>query len=600
MQPSADRQAEKQMVKARSRIDEVVRELAGCEYESRGPGDLWACCPFHTEDTPSFHVRVEHAMYKCFGCGEAGDVFSFVQKIRGVGFREALEFLAERSGVTLGSMSEEDKRRHSELRDLREVLTRAGELFAQTLRSPQGAEAVTYLKKRGFEGQTAKHFDVGFVPVEFQTRLRESGLASVAIDRAGFTNMFGGRISFGIRDANGALVGFGARTLDPEGKPKYVNTRETSAFNKRRLLYGLDKASRVVVRSRRLVIMEGYTDVLMAHQSGLQEAVATMGTSLTEDHVRALKGRASNLIFVFDGDTAGIAAAERAVNLTLREGLEVRVLRLPDGADPGDWFGDHDAAAFEDLLAQQGMSTVSFLCQRAIERTDRAQPGWREQVAHEVLDICRSVVDPVRRETIAEEISKACSVDRNLLRKQVQVQSEAAPGRALIPPAGEARGSTGRPASARVRSQFVVLAGLARLPEASVAIERFIRLGVFNHPDALQLVEIARALGDAPVDAMEWLDATREQASRLTPSLERALLLEPGSVIPSYETAVEYLETLAEDDLLKQTRRAALSRPNVETDVAALKAIQDSLREDQPATSDGDTTSPDATEAVPT
>ena len=146
----------------------------------------------------------------------------------------------------------------------------------------------------------------------------------------------------------------------------------------------------------------------------------------------------------------------------------------------------------------------------------------------------------------------------------------------------------------------MVLAGLARVAEASATVDRFVRLGVLNHPDALQLVEIARTLGESPVDTMEWLEATREQASRLMPSLEKALFQEPGSVIPSYETAVEHLETLAEDDLLKQTRRAALSRPDIETDVAALQAIQDSLREDHPATSDGDTTSPDATKAVPT
>jgi DNA primase len=600
--PSADQQAEKQLVKTRSRIDEVVRELAGCEYESRGPGDLWACCPFHTEDTPSFHVRVQHEMFKCFGCGESGDVFSFVQKIRGIGFREALEFLADRCGVTLGSMSEEDKRRHAELRDLRDVLSRAGELFTQTLRSPQGADAVTYLKERGFEGRTAKEFDVGIVPPDFQSRLRESGLASVAIDRAGFTNLFGGRLSFGIRDANGTLVGFGARTLDPEGKPKYVNTRETSAFNKRRLLYGLDKASRVVARSRRLVIMEGYTDVLMAHQRGLQEAVATMGTSLTEDHVRTLKGRASNLIFVFDGDSAGQTAAERAVNLTLREGMEVRVLCLPDGADPGDWFSDpaHDIEAFEELLAAEGMSTVSFLCVRAIQRADRAQPGWREQVAQEVLETCRAIVDPVRRETIAEGVSKACSVDRNLLRRQVQAHSRPTAGQAPTRSTRARTGPTGLAGSARVRSQFVVVAGLALQAEAMDAIDRYIRVGVLSHPDALQLVEIARSLGELPVDAMEWLDATRSQVPRLTASLEKALLLEPGSVIPSYEMAVEHLETLAEDDLLRQTRRAALSRPDIENDQAALRAIQESLQEKPAATQDGSTASTDSSEAMPT
>lgn len=602
MNVSADRHAEKQMVKTRSRIDEVVRELAGCEYESRGPGDLWACCPFHTEDTPSFHVRVEHEMYKCFGCGEAGDVFSFVQKIRGVGFREALEFLAERCGVTLGSMSEEDKRRQSELRDLREVLSRAGELFSQALRSPKGAEAVHYLKQRGFEGKTAKEFDVGFVPSDFQSSLRSAGLAGAAIDRAGFTNMFGGRLSFGIRDANGALVGFGARTLDPEGKPKYVNTRETSAFNKRRLLYGLDKAARVSTRSRRLVIMEGYTDVLMAHQRGLQEAVATMGTSLTEDHVRMLKGRASNLVFVFDGDSAGVTAAERAVNLTLREGMEVRVLCLPDGADPGDWFTEHDAAAFEEMLATEGMSTVSFLCRCVIDRADRAQPGWREHVAQEVLETCRSIVDPVRRETIAEEVSKACSVDRNLLRQQVHAQGVPSSGYGASSPPVRGRGPTGPAGSARVRSQFVVVAGLARTAAASEAVDRFLRLGVLNHPDAVRLVELARVLGDAPVDAMDWLDTTREQAPRLTATLEKALLLEPGTVIPGYETAVEHLESLAEDEFVRQARRAALSRPDIENDEAALKAIQDSLQAKQTAKTEpsGETTSPDSTEAMPT
>jgi DNA primase len=588
--PSPDRDAEKQLVKSRSPIDQVVRELAGCEFESRGPGDLWACCPFHSEDTPSFHVRVGHGMYKCFGCTEAGDVFNFVQKIRGVGFREALEFLAERCGVTLGSLSAEDKRRQSELRDLRVVLTRAGELFAKALRSPEGAQAVAYLKARGFEGQTAHDFDVGLVPPEFLSRLRSAGLSSAAIDRAGFTNQFSGRLSFGIRDANGGLVGFGARTLDPDGKPKYVNTRETSAFNKRSLLYGLNKASRVVARSRRMVLMEGYTDVLMAHQQGLQEAVATMGTSLTEEHVRMLKGRASNLVFVFDGDAAGMSAAERAVNLTLKEGIEVRVLCLPDGTDPGEWFMDHDLEAFETLLAAEGMSTVSFLCLRAIEAADHSQPGWREQVARQVLETCRNIVDPIRREKVAEEVSRACSVDRNLLRKQVHAQAPAG-GAHPAPSRNAAPGAAG---SARIRSQFVVVAGLAQRADAAEAVERFIRLKILDHPHALQLVELSRTLGEAPVNGMEWLDATREHAPRLTNTLEKALFQEPGSVIPSYETAFEHLETLAELELVRQARRSALSRPGVEQDQDALRAIQDSLTDKQPPAADTSTPPPES------
>ncbi len=571
-----DRQAEKQLVRSRSRIDEVARELAGCEWEPRGPGDLWACCPFHSEDTPSFHVRVSQGVYKCFGCGASGDVFRFVQEIRGVGFREALEMLAERAGVTLGSLSPEDKRRQAEVRDLRRVLERAGQLFAQALRTPAGARAVDYLKSRGFEGKTAAEHDVGLVPDDFLRRLREGGLANAAIDRAGFTHAFAGRLSFGIRDANGGLVGFGARTLDPDGKPKYVNTRETSAFNKRRLLYALDKASRAVSRSRRLVVMEGYTDVLMAHQRGVLEAVATMGTSLTKDHVRLLKGRASNLIFVFDGDEAGLTAAERAVHLTLEEGMEVRVLCLPDGSDPGDWFREHDAEAFEALLAKQGLSTVAFLCRRAIDRADRNQPGWREAVAHEVLEACRSLIDPVRRETVAGEIARACHVNRNVLRRHVTPASPTGGTPVRHPP------RAGR-VSARISSQFALLVGLTTHDRAAADVERLDRAGVLSHPHAQRLLEVARGLGPGLeaglVDPMDWLDATREQDERLAVTLDRALFSGPDSVLPGYETALSYLEGVAEEEHAKQVRLAARNRPDIHDDEPALRAIEASLKE---------------------
>jgi DNA primase catalytic core len=571
MDRTAEWQAEKQLVKDRNRMDEVARDFAGCEFERRGAGDLWACCPFHTEDTPSFHVLPARGMYKCFGCGESGDVFSFVQKIRGVGFKEALEALADRVGVTLGSLSPEDKRRQAELRDLKQVLVRAGEIFAEALTSPEGAAARDYLSGRGFDGEILKRFDVGLVPADFTRRLRQGGLAHAAVDRAGFTGQFGGRVSFGIRDSNGTLVGFGARTLEPDGKPKYVNTRETSAFNKRRLLYGLDKAVRAVSRSRRLIVMEGYTDVMMAHQRGLDESVATMGTSLTTDHIQALRGRASNLVFVFDGDEAGLRAADRAVEMTLQERIEVRVLCLPDGSDPGDWLRLNDGPAFEALLDEHGMSTVAYLCKRKVALVDRGQPGWREQVAADVLESCRSLIDPVRRETIVAEVSKACGVDRIILRNRVGAGPRAPRMRAHPPVAT-------RKVNARVLSQFAILAGLSTREDAAGHLDELKSAGVLDHLGGLRLRELALSLGSLPVDPMDWLELVSREEPNLRTALERALLQGPDSVLPPYETALEHLRSLAQEAHARQERLDALTQPDIDRDEAALRAIDASLR----------------------
>lgn len=577
--PNDDRQAEKFLVKSRSRLDELARELAGAELQQRGPDDFWAPCPFHTEDTPSFHVRPRMGMFKCFGCGESGDVFSFVQKLRGIGFREALEFLAERAGITLGSLSPEERRRQMERKRTREGLGAAARILAGALASGD-SPALRYMRERGFEREILERFDVGFVPGDLVPQLGRAGLRPAEIEGMGFTRAFVGRVSFGIRDAQGGLVGFGARTLDPDGKPKYVNTRDTAAFNKSRLLYGLDKAARRMSRSRRAVVMEGYTDVMMAHQRGVDDAVATMGTSLTTDHVKQLRERASNVVFVFDGDDAGQSAAERAVRQCLQQGLECRVLVLPEGADPCDWFARHDAEAFEQLIERSARSSVAFLAQRILSLRDARQPGVREQAAAEVLEITATIVDPVRRASLVAEVARACGVDRNLLGRGRGVDMGAPAMQAQRRPQGPARTP-----SASLRAQFVVVAGLATESEpaaaaaASAELDALIREGVLVHPGALRLVELARALGAAPVDPAEWIASAAEQEPELAPWLERVLLPPPAAApLPGFEEAVSYLRGSAERAREQQARRDALSRPDIAHDSAALAALDASLR----------------------
>lgn len=570
MSSSFDRNAEKQLVKARVRLDELARELAGCEFEPRGPDDLWACCPFHDEDTPSFHVRPRLGHYKCFGCQASGDAFSFVMEQRGVGFREALEFLADRVGVELGSLTPEERRKHTEQQRARKVLEVAASAFGHSF-AAAGNPARAYMHDRGFADETLERFDVGYVSADFASALRQSGLGQRDVDGAGFTRAFAERISFGIRDDRGGLVGFGARTLIPEHKPKYVNTRETPAFNKRSLLYGLDKAMRTIARSGRVLVMEGYTDVMMAHQRGLTESVAAMGTSLTEQHVGQLKRRARNLVFVFDGDDAGRSAAERAVRLVLSEGLECRVLVLPDGADPGDWLKVHDADAFEALLESEGEGTVPFLCRRGLEAIDRGQPGAREQVARDVLDATRVLVDPLRRDSIAAEIARACAVDRNLMAKAAGIGFS--PSGSSMPQSSTSQ----RPVSASVRCQFAALAGLAL---DGLAKEELVELrddGLLSHPTAVRLLEIGLALETEPVDAQEWLLAAAEIEPALRTALERSLFPPPEVFLPPWDEAIDHLRGQQVKDREAQARRAALSHSDIADDEAALRAIADSL-----------------------
>ena len=569
----AQSQADKELIRSRVRLDELARELGGCELKTRGADDLWACCPFHAEDTPSFHIRPARGLFKCFGCGESGDVFSFVQKIRGLDFRAALEFLAERCGVTLGSLTPEQRQRQVASRRVRETLEAASKVFAAALREGGQPDPWGYMQARGFLAETLALFDVGRVPPDLAARLRGQ-VSSTDLDRAGFTRAFSGRLSFGIRDPNGMLVGFGARTLVEGERSKYVNTRETEAFNKRALLYGLDRAARSIARHRRVVVMEGYTDVMMAHQQGLPEAVATMGTSLTAEHIQVLRSRARDLVFVFDGDRAGRDAAERAVRLTLAEGIECRVLSLPGGADPCDWFRGRSREDFDELLRAEGRSTVAFLCRRGLDELDPGQPGGRERVASEILELARTIIDPVRRDRVAAEISRECGVDRNALR----AAGAGAPGRSDDQRPRGIPAQRRRPVRWEVTYQYVVLSGLVSHEDSDADLRELQRLGALDHDAVVRLWHVARSLGPGVLDPMEWIEAAREQEPELAPALERILFPPPEVVLPRYEEALASLQDSRRSALEKEARLIALTQPDIHADDAALRALDSSLR----------------------
>ena len=359
-------------VRERARIEDVVGEHV--TLKSAGVGSLKGLCPFHDERTPSFHVRPQLGYWHCFGCGEGGDVISFIEKINHLGFAEAVEYLADRTGVQLRYEEGGAVRRGVEP-GTRQRLMDANRLaeawFREQLATPEAQAGRDFLTARGFDRHAAAHFGVGYAPAGWDNlarHLRGAGYTEAELVDSGLCSRggqdgrrvydrFRGRLIWPIRDVTGATVGFGARKLaeDDQG-PKYLNTPETPVFHKSQVLYGLDLAKREVARSHRIVVVEGYTDVMAAHLSGVTTAVATCGTAFGADHVRVVRrllgdiddpaagvvtgqgreARGGEVIFTFDGDAAGQKAALRAYAEDQRFATQTFVAVDPGGLDPCD------------------------------------------------------------------------------------------------------------------------------------------------------------------------------------------------------------------------------------------------------------------------
>ena len=359
-------------VRERARLEDVVGEHV--TLKSAGVGSLKGLCPFHDERTPSFHVRPQLGYWHCFGCGEGGDVITFIEKINHLGFAEAVEYLADRTGVQLRYEEGGAVRRGVEP-GTRQRLMDANRLaeawFREQLATPEAQPGRDFLTARGFDRHAAAHFGVGYAPAGWdhlarylrsagytEAELVDSGLCSRGgQDGRRVYDRFRGRLIWPIRDVTGATVGFGARKLSEEDQgPKYLNTPETPVFHKSQVLYGLDLAKREVARSQRIVVVEGYTDVMAAHLSGVTTAVATCGTAFGADHVRVVRrllgdvddpaagvvtgqgreARGGEVIFTFDGDAAGQKAALRAYAEDQRFATQTFVAVDPGGLDPCD------------------------------------------------------------------------------------------------------------------------------------------------------------------------------------------------------------------------------------------------------------------------
>lgn len=405
-------------------------DLVGAKTDLRRSGARWVgLCPFHDERTPSFSVSAERGLYHCFGCGASGDAISFVRQTEALDFGEAVEFLGDRYGVELRREQEdpraEERRRRRER--LYALLERAARFYTNYLwESAEAAPARAYLAERGLREEVLRAFRVGYAPSAWDrvvTGAQRDGYRPEEIVAAGLGqrgrqggiyDRFRGRIIFPLADARGRVLGFGARALRASQQPKYLNTSENELYHKRRQLFGLDRARGAATRTGRVVVVEGYTDVLALHQVGIPEAVAIMGTALTQEQLaelrRALARRAGGQIcLALDADRAGLDAMDRSARAAREDGIELLVAELPQGGDPAEVALEGGREAISKLLSR-AITVPEFQVDRALADGDLETPTGRERILEEVRGVIGGVEPGPLRDRLVGKVADRLNI----------------------------------------------------------------------------------------------------------------------------------------------------------------------------------------------
>lgn len=516
------RQADVDEVKARTNIADIVGERVS--LKSAGVGSLKGLCPFHDEKSPSFHVRPQVGYYHCFGCGESGDVYSFLREMDHVSFTEAVERLAGRIGYALhyedgGSAPETSGRSR-----LYAANTAAAEFFRSQLLTPDAEAGRRFLGERGFDAGAAAHFGVGFAPRGWDgmlkaltaqgfTRDELSTAGLVSTGQRGVYDRFRGRLVWPIRDVSGQTIGFGARKLfDDDQGPKYLNTPETPIYKKAQVLYGLDLAKRDIARGdpRRVVVVEGYTDVMACHLAGLTTAIATCGTAFGTDHIKVLRrvmgddNASGEVVFTFDGDEAGQKAALRAFTEDDRFNAQTFVAVAPDGLDPCDLRLQRGDSAVRSLMETK-QPMFEFAIDRKLGGFDLSTVEGRVGALRAAAPIVAEIRDRLLRPGYERVLARRLGMDPTEVHGEVE--------RAARGASQGGRQEAGRRETTRDEPQAgvpaVAAVTLASLPRtADVAVERDALMGALQYGHRIDQDLLTRAL-EQPFRTT-GLDAVRE------------------------------------------------------------------------------------------
>ncbi len=511
---------------SRSDIVEIISarvplKKAGREYK--------ACCPFHNEKSASFSVSGDKQFYHCFGCGAHGTVIGFLMQYEKMEFLDAVADLAQRAGLELPREAQAPRDPGSA--DLHDLMLRAARFFEQNL--ADNARAQDYLQRRGIDPKISAKFSLGYAPdawdvllkrfggqEEDQRRLLQVGLI---LERSGerssgHYDRFRDRLMFPIRDSRGRVIGFGGRVID-QGEPKYMNSPETPLFHKGRELYGLYEARQARGDFRRLLIVEGYMDVVRLHQAGITYAVATLGTATTQEHLNKIFRITSEVVFCFDGDRAGRQAAWRALENALplaRDGRELKFMFLPEGHDPDTLVALEGSEAFENRM-KESLPLSEYLVQQLIADVDLDHVDGRAKLKALAGPLFARMPEGIYREMLADRLASRVGMPANKLKEFFD--------------AGEPKGSTRKALEPRNLQRGRISAGRGNLLTQAITL-------VLHHPKAASGVEALSALTQIDKPGVAVLkELLAQAASAANPST--AMLLERWRDLPEYGRLAE-------------------------------------------------------------
>jgi len=522
-----------------------------------GKGDLWAPCPFHQEKTASFHVDDKKGYYYCFGCHAKGDAISFVRETENVGFMEAVKILADEAGMPMPERDPMAQQKADERTELSEVMDQAVKHFRLNLQTAAAGEARDYLGRRGLDPEAQARWEIGFAPsnggvlghltgkgVE-QKKVIDAGLAAES-DRGGSPyDRFRGRIIFPIRDARGRAIALGGRAMDPNARAKYLNSPETKLFDKSRTLYNHGPARQAAGKGHPLVVAEGYMDVIALSEAGFPATVAALGTAITEHHLRMLWRIAPEPILALDGDTAGLRAAMRVIDIALpllEAGQSLRFAIMPDGLDPDDLLKQQGASAMQKLL-DNAIPMVQLLWQRETEGKTFDSPERKAALDKALREKIKLIADPSIRSHYGQAIKDmrwelfsnrktAASVAKGPARRRPYNRNQAAWQRDVSPIASSKNSALGAGAAHEdVLREAVILATVLATPEVLAEFDHELEMLDFRDAEHAQMRDtiirysmnanlkeaVLQSMGPAP---LEKLFAQSHVA--ITPSVMRA------------------------------------------------------------------------------
>ena len=558
-------------------IDELIAradivEIIGLRVPLKKAGrEYRACCPFHNEKTPSFWVSPDKQFYHCFGCGAHGTVLKFLMEHDRMAFPEAVEDLAERLGLEVpreaGSTPSNTKRAEEPLYDL---MGRVAKFFSESLE--RDARARAYVERRGLEPATLEQFSIGYAPNSWNEVLRRFGTGEterralfdlgliIERDRGQIRDgdrhydRFRDRIMFPIRDVRGRVIAFGGRILD-QGEPKYLNSPETALFHKGRELYALFETRRTRSNLKRLWIVEGYMDAVRLHQAGVNYAVATLGTATTPEHFKRIFRLVSEVVFAFDGDRAGRAAAWRALQHALpeaREGREIRFLFLPEGHDPDSLVGEEGREAFEKRL-DSTLPLSEYLVSELQSQADLSHADGRARFAELARPLLVRLVEGVYRELVLKRIAESLGIARERLEELMDL----APAPSARPAGDSNSGSSTTGSYATAQSRTRMSGGRGSLVRQ--AMVRLVRFPALAQQVTLEERGALEACKEAGVDLLRLLlDDLREHPLQIPAQvIERWADKPGGDVLPKL---LHREEMVADEAVAAQELQGALAK----------------------------------------